>query len=165
MEKPWIAAVNGPAVGGGCSLALICDLVIAGQSAYLSAGYVKVGLVLDMGSTYMLTHLVGMHKANEMALFGERVSAQEAVEIGLINKVVEDDQLMDVALAWANRLARGPRLAIGMNKFGIRAALEGTLDDALNREAMMLSMIAQTEDAAEGLMAFFQKRDPKFKGK
>lgn len=165
MEKPWIAAVNGPAVGGGCSLALICDLVIAAQSAYLSAGYVKVGLVLDMGSTYMLTRLVGLHKANELAFFGERVAADEAVEIGLINKSVADDKLMDAALEWAHRLARGPRLAIGVNKFGIRSALEGTLEDALNREAMMLSMIAQTEDAAEGLMAFLQKRDPDFKGK
>lgn len=165
MEKPWVAAVNGPAVGGGCSLALICDLVIAAQSAYLSAGYVKVGLVLDMGSTYMLTRLVGLHKANELAFFGERVAADEAVEIGLINKSVADDKLMDAALEWAHRLARGPRLAIGVNKFGIRSALEGTLEDALNREAMMLSMIAQTEDAAEGLMAFLQKRDPDFKGK
>jgi 2-(1,2-epoxy-1,2-dihydrophenyl)acetyl-CoA isomerase len=165
MEKPWIAAVNGPAVGGGCSLALICDLVIAAQSAYLSAGYVRVGLVLDMGSTFMLARLVGLHKANELAFFGEKISAEEAVKIGLINKSVKDNQLLDAALDWALRLAQGPRLAIGVNKFGLRSALEGTLEDALNREAMMISMIAQTEDAAEGLMAFFQKRDPDFKGK
>lgn len=165
MEKPWLAAVNGPAVGGGCSLALVCDLVLAAESAYLCVGYVNVGMVLDMGSTFLLPRLVGLRKANELAFFGDRVYGPEAAEIGLINRTVPDDALMDTAREWAARLAAGPTLAIGAIKLGMRRALHTTFRDALHWEAMMLSLIAQTEDAAEGLMAFFQKRKPEFKGK
>ena len=165
MEKPWLAAVNGPAVGGGCSLALVCDLALMAESAYMSAGYVNVGLVLDMGMTYMLPRLVGYRKASELALFGERVPAQEALEIGLANRVVPDEDLMVSTRKWAERLANGPALAIGAIKLGLRRALHGSLRDTLYWEAMMLPLIVQTEDASEGLMAFFQKRDPEFKGK
>jgi 2-(1,2-epoxy-1,2-dihydrophenyl)acetyl-CoA isomerase len=165
MEKPWLAAVNGPAVGGGCSLALVCDLVLAAESAYLCVGYVNVGMVLDMGSTFLLPRLVGLHKANELAFFGDRVYGPEAAEIGLVNRAVPDDALMDTAREWAARLAAGPTLAIGAIKLGMRRALHTTFRDALHWEAMMLSLIAQTEDAAEGLTAFFQKRKPEFKGK
>lgn len=165
MEKPWLAAVNGPAVGGGCSLALVCDLALMAESAYMSAGYVNVGLVPDMGMTYMLPRLVGYRKASELALFGERVPAQEALEIGLANRVVPDEDLMVSTRKWAERLAKGPALAIGAIKLGLRRALHGSLRDTLYWEAMMLPLIVQTEDASEGLMAFFQKRDPEFKGK
>jgi 2-(1,2-epoxy-1,2-dihydrophenyl)acetyl-CoA isomerase len=165
MEKPWLAAVNGPAVGGGCSLALVCDMVLAAESAYLSSGYVKVGLVLDMGSTYVLPRLVGLRKAKELAFLGERVYSPQAVEIGLINRVVPDDELLDTAIDWAARLAAGPILAIGAIKLGMGRALHGSLRDALHWEAIMLPLIAQTEDAAEGLTAFFQKRRPEFRGK
>ena len=165
MEKPWLAAVNGPAVGGGCSLALACDLVLAAESAYLSVGFVNVGMVLDMGSTFLLPRLVGMRKANELAFFGDRIYGPEAAEIGLINRAVPDGELMDATREWAERLAAGPALAIGAIKLGMRRGLHGTFRDALHWEAMMQSLIAQTEDAAEGLMAFFQKRKPDFKGK
>lgn len=165
MQKPWLAAVNGPAVGGGCSLALVCDLVLVAESAYLCLGYVNVGMVLDMGSSYLLPRLVGLPKANELAFFGERVYAAEAAEIGLVNRAVPDDQLMDTTREWATRLAAGPTLSIGAMKLGMRRALHGTFRDALHWEAMMLSLVAQTEDAAEGLMAFFQKRRPEFKGR
>jgi 2-(1,2-epoxy-1,2-dihydrophenyl)acetyl-CoA isomerase len=165
MEKPWLAAVNGPAVGGGCSLALVCDLALMAESAYMSAGYVNVGLVPDMGMTYMLPRLVGYRKASELALFGERVPAREALEIGLANRVVPDEDLMESTREWAERLAKGPVLAIGAIKLGLRRALHGSLRDTLYWEAMMLPLIVQTEDASEGLMAFFQKRDPEFKGK
>jgi len=164
MEKPWLAAVNGPAVGGGCSLALVCDLALMAESAFMSAGYVNVGLVPDMGMTYMLTRLVGFRKASEIALFGERVYGPEAVELGLANRAVPDKVLMRRTTEWAERLANGPTLAIGAIKLGLRRALHGTLRDTLYWEAMMLPLIVQTEDASEGLMAFFQKRDPKFKG-
>jgi 2-(1,2-epoxy-1,2-dihydrophenyl)acetyl-CoA isomerase len=164
MEKPWLAAVNGPAVGGGCSLALTCDLVLAAESAYLSLGYVNIGMVLDMGSTFVLPRLVGLHKAKELAFFGERVYGPQAAEIGLVNRVVPDDALLDSARQWAERLAAGPTLAIGAIKLGLARGLQGSLRDALHWEAMMISLIAQTEDAAEGLMAFFQKRKPEFKG-
>jgi 2-(1,2-epoxy-1,2-dihydrophenyl)acetyl-CoA isomerase len=164
MEKPWLAAVNGPAVGGGCSLALVCDLALIAETAFMSAGYVNVGLVPDMGMTYMLPRLVGFHKASELVLFGERVYGPEAVELGLANRVVPDEVLMDTTKEWAEQLANGPTLAIGAIKLGLRRALHGSLRDTLNWEAMMLPLIVQTEDASEGLMAFFQKRDPEFKG-
>ena len=164
MEKPWLAAVNGPAVGGGCSLALACDLALIAESAYLCLGYVNIGMVLDMGSTFLTPRLVGLRKAKEMAFFGDRVYGPEAAEIGLANRVVPDDELMDTAREWAARLASGPTLSIGAIKLGMHRALHGTFRDALHWEAMMLSLIAQTDDAAEGLTAFFQKRKPEFKG-
>ena len=165
MQKPWLAAVNGPAVGGGCSLALVCDLVLAAESAYLCVGYVNVGMVLDMGGTFLLPRLVGYQKACELAFFGERVYGPEAVEIGLVNRAVPDAELMDTAREWAARLASGPTLSIGAMKLGMRRGLHSTLRDTLHWEAMMLSLVAQTEDAGEGLMAFFQKRKPEFKGR
>jgi 2-(1,2-epoxy-1,2-dihydrophenyl)acetyl-CoA isomerase len=164
MEKPWLAAVNGPAVGGGCSLALVCDLVLVAESAYLSLGYVNVGMVLDMGSTFVVPRLVGLRKAKELAFFGERVYGPEAAEIGLANRAVPDDELLETSREWATRLAAGPTLSIGAIKLGMQRALHGTMRDAMHWEAMMISLIAQTEDAAEGLMAFFQKRTPEFKG-
>ena len=165
MEKPWLAAVNGPAVGGGCSLALVCDLVLIAESAYLSLGYVNVGMVLDMGSTFITPRLVGLRKAKELAFFGDRVYGPEAAEIGLANQSVPPEELMDTAREWATRLAAGPALAIGAIKLGMQRSLHGTFRDALHWEAMMLSLIAQTEDAAEGLTAFFQRRKPDFKGR
>lgn len=165
MQKPWIAAVNGPAVGGGFSLAMTCDLVIAAQSAYFAVSYAKVGMVTDMGSTYLLPRLVGLRKAKELAFFGERISAEEALAMGLVNRVVPDEALMDSAQEWAEKLAAGATLALGAIKLGMQRALHATYRDTLHWEAMMLALIAQSEDAAEGLMAFFQKRKPKFKGK
>jgi 2-(1,2-epoxy-1,2-dihydrophenyl)acetyl-CoA isomerase len=165
MEKPWLAAVNGPAVGGGCSLALVCDLVLIAESAYLSLGYVNVGMVLDMGSTFVVPRLVGLRKAKELAFFGERVYGPEAAEMGLANRAVPDDELLETSREWAVRLAAGPTLSIGAIKLGMQRALDGTMRDAMHWEAMMISLIAQTEDAAEGLMAFFQKRTPEFKGR
>jgi 2-(1,2-epoxy-1,2-dihydrophenyl)acetyl-CoA isomerase len=164
MEKPWLAAINGPAVGGGCSLALVCDLALAAESAYLSLGYVNIGMVLDMGSTYLLPRLVGLRKASELAFFGERVYGPEAAEIGLINRAVPDDELMDTAHEWAQRLAGGPTLSIGAIKLGMRQGLHTTFRDTMHWEAMMISLIAQTRDASEGLAAFFQKRKPEFRG-
>jgi 2-(1,2-epoxy-1,2-dihydrophenyl)acetyl-CoA isomerase len=165
MQKPWLAAVNGPAVGGGCSLALVCDLCLIAESAYMCVGYVNVGMVLDMGGTYLLPRLVGLKKASELAFFGERVYGPEAAEMGLANRSVPDAELMDTARAWAARLALGPTLSIGAMKLGMRRGLHKTFRDTLHWEAMMLSLVAQTEDAGEGLMAFFQKREPDFKGR
>ncbi len=165
MQKPWLAAVNGPAVGGGCSLAMVCDLVLIAESAYLCVGYVNVGMVPDMGGTYLLPRLVGLHKAKELAFFGERVYGPQAVDMGLANRAVTDDALLATAREWAVRLAAGPTLSIGAMKLGMQRALHGTFRDALHWEAMMLSLVAQTKDAAEGMKAFFQKRKPQFKGR
>jgi len=165
MQKPWLAAVNGPAVGGGCSLALVCDLVLIAESAYMCVGYVNVGMVTDMGASYLLPRLVGLHKANELAFFGERVYGPQAAEMGLANRAVPDEALMTTAGEWAARLAAGPTLSIGAMKLAMRRGQHGTFRDALYAEATMLSLIARTEDAAEGMMAFFQKRNPEFKGR
>jgi 2-(1,2-epoxy-1,2-dihydrophenyl)acetyl-CoA isomerase len=165
MEKPWLAAVNGPAVGGGCSLALACDLVLAADTTYLALGYVNVGMVVDMGATYLVPRLVGLRKAKELAFFGERIPAPQAAEMGLINRAVPPESLLSTAREWAARLAAGPTLAIGATKLGMQRALHGTFRDALHWEAMMISLIAQTGDAAEGLTAFFQKRKPDFQGR
>ncbi len=165
MQKPWIAAVNGPAVGGGFSLAMTCDLAIAAQSAYFAVNYARIGMVTDMGSTFLLPRLVGLRKAKELAFFGERIPAEEALAIGLVNRVVPDEALMERALEWAANLASGATLAIGAIKLGMQRALHSTYRDTLHWEAMMLALIAQSEDAAEGLMAFFEKRKPNFKGK
>jgi len=165
MEKPWLAAVNGPAVGGGCSLALTCDLILAAESAYLCVGYVNIGMVLDMGSTFTLPRRVGLAKAKELAFFGDRVYAPDAAAMGLINKVVPDADLMTTARQWAARLAAGPTLAIGAIKLGMQRGLHASFRDALHWEAMMLSLIAQTEDAMEGISAFFQKQKPQFRGR
>ncbi len=165
MEKIWIAAVNGPAVGGGASLALVCDLVVAAEPAYLMLGFVNIGMAPDMGATFLLPRLVGLRKANELVLFGERVYAPQAVEIGLINRAVPAEELLVVAREWAARLAAGPSLALGVTKLGMRRALHTSFRDSLHWEAMIQSLLAQTDDAAEGLMAFFQKRPPQFKGR
>jgi 2-(1,2-epoxy-1,2-dihydrophenyl)acetyl-CoA isomerase len=165
MEKPWLAAINGPAVGGGCSLALVCDLVLAAETAYLSAGYIKVGLMLDMGLTYLLPHLAGLHRANELAFFGERLPAAQAVEIGLINRAVPDARLLATTQEWALRLAQAPTLAIAANKRAMRRALSSTYAEALDWEALALPLVAQSEDLREGLSAFVSKREPHFKGK
>jgi len=153
MEKPWLAAVNGPAVGGGCALAPICDLVLAAEAAYLCVGYVN------------LARLVGPHKAKELAFFGDRVYGPQAAEMGLINRYVPDDALMETAWEWASRLANGPSLAIGAMKKLVNLGQQSTLRVALGREANMLSLISQTQDASEGILAFFQKRKPEFKGR
>jgi 2-(1,2-epoxy-1,2-dihydrophenyl)acetyl-CoA isomerase len=165
MGKPWIAAINGPAVGGGCGLALACDLALAAESAYLCVTYVNVGMVLDMGCTYLLPRLVGLRKAAELALFGDRIPGPEAARIGLINRAVPDGELQDTANEWAARLASGPTVSIGAIKLGLRRALHGTFRDAMHWEAMMISLVSQTGDAVEGATAFVEKRPPEFKGK
>ena len=165
MEKPWLAAVNGPAVGGGCSLALTCDLALIAESAYMCLGYVNVGMVLDMGSTFLVPRLVGLRKAFELAFFGERIYGPQATELGLANRCVPGEALLPTAREWAARLAAGPTASLGAIKLGMRRALHSTYRDALHWEAMMIALIAQTDDAAEGLTAFFQKRKPAFQGK
>lgn len=165
MEKPWLAAVNGPAVGGGFSLALTCDLVLAAESAYFSAGYIKVGLMMDMGLTYLLPQLAGLRRANELAFFGEKLPAEQAAEMGLINRVLPDEDLKRAAREWALRLAQGPTLALAANKLAMRRALHSSYRTALEWETLALPPVAQSEDLREGLSAFVQKREAQFKGR
>jgi 2-(1,2-epoxy-1,2-dihydrophenyl)acetyl-CoA isomerase len=164
LPVPVVSAVNGPAAGIGCSIALAADFVIAGASAYFLQAFVNIGLVPDGGASWMLTRLVGKARATEMMLLGEKVAADKAADWGLIHKAVADEALMDEAMALATRLAAGPTLALGVMRQNIAAAMDGTYAEALGREATGQMIAGDSADAAEGGMAFLQKRKPVFKG-
>jgi len=165
MEKPVIALINGTAVGGGLDLAMACDIRIASEKAKLSEIFVKRGLLPDMGGTYFLPRLVGLGKAKELIFTGEIIDAKEAERIGLVNKVVPHEELNSTGMELARKLAKGPTLAIGKAKIAINRAMELNLDSALKDAIEAGSFIFGTEDALEGVMAFVEKREPKFKGK
>ena len=161
---PFIAAVNGAASGGGCNLALACDLVIAGESARFNQAFIKIGLSPDCGGTFILPRLVGWKRATELMMTGEIVTAGRALEMGMINSVVPDDDLLASALAMAKKLAEAPTAAIGRIKELLEASATndygGQLE--LEREAQIQSGL--TKDFREGVAAFIEKRPPKFVG-
>lgn len=163
IEKPIIAALNGAAAGAGVSIALACDIIIAGRSAKLIQSFVKVGLVPDLGALYLLTALIGRHRALEMMLLGEAVSAHEGKELGIINRVVEDEQLMAEAKEVAVQLVQGPKTAIGFIKKLINRSTLTNLYDSLELEAFAQGVCFESEDFQEGVKAFFEKRKPQFK--
>lgn len=164
MEKPVIAAVNGVAAGAGCNMAMACDLVIASESASFLQAFVKIGLVPDAGGSYFLPRLVGSKKAMEMVLLGEKISAAEALRLGMINRVVPDSEFEAEAGKLAAALSSGPRCQ-GMIKKMFSMSPEMDLKDCLNMEADFQAKAAATEDFAEGVSAFLQKRKAQFKGK
>ena len=164
LDVPVITAVNGPAAGVGCSLALASDFAIAGKSAYFLQAFVNIGLVPDGGASWMLARLVGKARATEMMLLGEKIPAEKAVEWGLIFKCVEDDVLLTEAKALASRLANGPTVALGIMRQNIAAALDTDFATALLREAEGQRIAGNTVDAREGGVAFLQKRKAEFKG-
>jgi 2-(1,2-epoxy-1,2-dihydrophenyl)acetyl-CoA isomerase len=164
MEKPIVASVNGAAAGAGCSLALTCDLRIAAESAIFMQAFVNVGLVPDAGSTFMLPRLVGISRAMELAMTGRKVPAAEALQIGLVNRVVPDGQLPAETAKLARKLADLPTRAIGLMKRAINAAWTSDLQTQLDYEAMLQAAAGQTRDHQEGLSAFLEKRPPKFIG-
>ncbi len=161
---PIVSAVNGPAAGIGCSLALAADFCIAGESGYFLQAFVNIGLVPDGGASWMLARLVGKARATEMMLLGERVYGPKAAEWGLIHKCVPDAVLMEEAMALATRLAAGPTVALGLMRQGLAAALECEYAAAMAGEAERQSIAGQTEDAMEGAISFLQKRKAVFKG-
>lgn len=164
MEKPVIAAVNGVAAGAGCNMALACDLVIAAESASFLQAFVKIGLVPDAGGSYFLPRLVGSKKAMEMVLLGEKISAAEALRLGMINRVVPDSEFEAEAARLAATISSGPRCQ-GMIKKMFGQSPEMDLGDCLSMEADFQAKAAATEDFAEGVSAFLQKRKAQFKGK
>jgi 2-(1,2-epoxy-1,2-dihydrophenyl)acetyl-CoA isomerase len=164
METPLVTAVNGAAAGVGCSLALLGDLIVAGESAYFLQAFRRIGLVPDGGSTYLLPRMIGRARAMEMAMLGERVPARQALEWGLINRCVDDAALMPTALALAGELASGPA-SLGLTRQLIWASLDAGWSDQLHREAVSQSKAGRTEDFGEGVAAFLQKRKAEFKGR
>jgi 2-(1,2-epoxy-1,2-dihydrophenyl)acetyl-CoA isomerase len=164
LEKPVVAAVNGPAVGIGASLALACDLLLAAESSYLGLAFVNIGLMPDGGSTLFVPAAVGKARAFEMALLGERVPAAKALEWGLVNRVVPDDSLMDEANALLEQLAAGPTRSYAASKRALNRMLYPDLDAQLDLEAELQHSLARTRDFQEGVTAFAEKRDPAFQG-
>ncbi|RDC59638.1 2-(1,2-epoxy-1,2-dihydrophenyl)acetyl-CoA isomerase [Alteripontixanthobacter maritimus] len=164
-EVPIVSAVNGPAAGVGCSIALAADFVFAGSSAYFLQAFVNIGLVPDGGASWMLPRLIGKARATEMMMLGEKIGAEKAAEWGLIYKAVSDDALMDEARALAVRLAGGPTQAIGQMRANIMAALQMNYPAALHQEALGQRKAGESQDAVEGAVAFLQKRKAEFTGK
>src|SRR5215203_2280867 len=164
LEKPVVAAVNGPAVGIGASLALACDLVLAAESAYFGLAFVNIGLMPDGGSTLFVPTAVGKARAFQMALLGERIEARRALEWGLVNFVHPDDRLLDEAYALVARLAAGPTRSYAGSKRALNQMLYPDLDGQLSLEAELQHGLARTRDFQEGALAFLEKRDPAFQG-
>jgi len=164
MPKPVIAAVNGPAVGIGCSLALCCDLIVAAESAYFLLAFVNIGLVPDGGSSLFLPARIGMARASELAMLGERLPAAKALEWGLINRVVADEQLEQEAGALAARMAAGPTRSYAGSKRQLNNWLYARMEEQLELEAKIQQEMAGSDDFVEGAMAFVQKRAARFTG-
>ncbi len=161
---PVVCAVQGPAAGIGCSIALAADFVIAGKSGYFLQAFVNIGLVPDGGSSWMLPRLVGTAQATRMMMLGEKIHAEEAERIGLIYKCVEDAALDSEAAALAARLAAGPTVAYGLMKQSMRDGLQSDLGTVLAAEARAQRIAGGTRDAGEGAAAFLAKRKPSFTG-
>jgi 2-(1,2-epoxy-1,2-dihydrophenyl)acetyl-CoA isomerase len=164
LPKPVVAAVNGPAVGIGCSLALACDLVLAAESAYFGLAFVNVGLMPDGGSTALVPAAVGKARAFQLALLGERVSAAQALEWGLVNSVHPDGDLIAAAGALVQRLAAGPTRSYASSKQALNRFIYGDLQGQLALEADLQHQLGRTRDFVEGTTAFVEKRRPEFTG-
>ena len=165
FEKPIIAAVNGPAAGMGLSMALTCDIRIASDQARFGQVFIRRGLVPDTGSTYFLPRVVGMAKACEMVFTGDMLDAEQAKECGLVNRVVPHDELMPTVRELAAKIAAGPPIAMKLAKRALYRGATTDLTSALEFEGYMQGICFGTEDFREGVAAFGEKRDPKFKGK
>ncbi|MFJ9347262.1 enoyl-CoA hydratase/isomerase family protein [Streptomyces sp. NPDC101237] len=164
-EKPVIAAVNGTAAGLGAHLALACDLVLAAESARFIEVFVRRALVPDGGGAYLLPRLIGPHRAKELMFFGDALSAPEAERLGLVNRVVPDDELAGTARDWATRLASGPTRTLALTKHLVNASLDADRASAFASESTAQEINMTTRDAQEGLRAFVERRSPEFLGR
>ena len=164
-RKPWIAAVNGFALGGGCELAMMADFILASDNAKFGQPEIKLGVAPGMGGSQRLTRAVGMSKAMEMCLTGRMMDAEEAERAGLVARIVPAADLLDDAMKTAAAIAAMPPMAAMMNKEMVHMAFETTLDQGLVAERRMFQILAATEDKAEGMAAFVEKREGKWKGR
>lgn len=163
IEKPLIAAINGVAVGGGCTLTLLCDIRLAAESARFQLPFTKLGISAELGSTHLLPKLIGPGKAMELVLTSKMIDAAEALDIGLINQRVPDAALQQTAADMAASIAGFPPMSVRMNKAGLK--LDADLDTQFRHENMALDVLKQTEDAKEAAAAFREKRAPNFTGR
>jgi 2-(1,2-epoxy-1,2-dihydrophenyl)acetyl-CoA isomerase len=165
LPKPTIAMINGPAAGAGLALALACDLRIAGTSARLVTAFVRVGFSGDFGGSYFLTRLIGTARARELYFTGRPVAADEALTLGLVNRVVPDEELAIVTIELARSLADGPSVALSLMKRNLNCAESGDLTELLDMEAAHQVQTGRTEDHREAAKAFVEKRAPIFTGR
>jgi 2-(1,2-epoxy-1,2-dihydrophenyl)acetyl-CoA isomerase len=165
IEKPVIGMINGVAAGAGCSVSLACDMRIMSSTAKLTEVFIRIGLVPDSGSHWFLPRLVGIARAFEYAATGRDITADEALQVGLVNRVVPPDQLEKVTMDLAGQFAKAPTKAIGLIKRTLNKALTADLDSLLDYEAYIQQIASETEDHKEGVKAFLEKRPAQFKGK
>jgi enoyl-CoA hydratase/carnithine racemase len=165
LPVPVIAKVDGVAVGAGANLAFGCDLVVAGEDARFSEIFSRRGLSIDFGGSYVLPRLVGLHRAKELAFFADILSAKEALELGLVNRVVPGTELDAFVEDWARRLAAGPPLALSMTKKLLNAGAGSSIAEAIEAEAVAQSVNLASADTQEAMEAFLAKRDPTFRGR
>jgi enoyl-CoA hydratase/carnithine racemase len=165
LPQPTIAKIRGIAAGAGMSLALGCDLTVASDNARFSEIFARRGLSVDGGSSWLLPRLVGLHKAKELAYFADILSAQEADQYGLLNRVVPDDELDAFVDTWARRLAQGPPIALSMTKTLLDNSMSVTMAQALEDEARCQTINFYSADTGEAMRAFAEKREPKFSGR
>jgi 2-(1,2-epoxy-1,2-dihydrophenyl)acetyl-CoA isomerase len=165
MPKPIIGQINGVAAGAGASLALACDMIIAADHATFIEIFINIGLVPDSGSSYFLPRIIGQARAFELCTLGSKVSAAEALTMGLINRCVPADKLEETTLAMATQYAQSPTMAIGLIKRMLNKAATNDLDQQLDYEAYCQEIAGRSEDYAEGVVSFIEKRKPVFKGK
>jgi 2-(1,2-epoxy-1,2-dihydrophenyl)acetyl-CoA isomerase len=163
-EKPVVCGLNGIAAGAGASLMLACDLVVAAEDARIIELFVRRGLAPDGGAAYLLARRLPLNVAKELVFFGDELSASDAHRLGLVNRVVPSSELEPVVLEWARRLADGPTRALAAAKAMLNHSLDAGRPEAFTTEALLVEQVAATEDAAEGVAAFLERRAPRFTG-